>query len=414
VRNDFALGPPAPAVRRRGAALEWGRSASFWLLAATLVLLVLASSAPSPLYVVYQAEWGFSAITLTSVFGVYALTLLGALVVAGDVSDHVGRRPALLLGLGVELVAMLAFAEASGVGWLFAARALQGLDTGLAMGAISAALLDLQPRHAPRLGALVGVAAPLCGLAVGGLGAGALVEYGPHPTRLVFWVLSALVGLTAALALAVPETVRRRPRWHTALRPRVAVPAELRGAFAAALPSMAATWALGGLILSLGPSLTAGVLGQRSHLAAALPIFVMAGVSACASVALRDTPARTTARGGLVAVIAGVAVVLVALHERSAVLFLAGTAIAGLGFGPAFGGTFRALGDRAPADARAALLSAMLAVAYLAFSLPAVAAGVAVTQFGLRDTAYVYGAALIVLASVALALSHRVQDAPTA
>jgi MFS family permease len=87
--------------------------------------------------------------------------LLGTLLVAGSLSDHIGRRPVLLLALAIEIVAMVAFAEARGVGWLFAARVLQGIATGIAMGAISAALLDLQPVAKPWLGALMGVVAPL-------------------------------------------------------------------------------------------------------------------------------------------------------------------------------------------------------------------------------------------------------------
>ncbi len=104
-----------------------GRNAAFWLLALTLGLLLFASSAPSPLYVVYQSSWGFSAITLTSVFAVYALALLATLIAAGSLSDHVGRRPALLVALAIEMVGMLLFAEARNVEWLFAARTLQGV-----------------------------------------------------------------------------------------------------------------------------------------------------------------------------------------------------------------------------------------------------------------------------------------------
>ena len=125
------------------------RRIAFWGLAVTLSLLLFASSAPSPLYVVYQDEWGFSEITLTSVFAVYALALLAALLLAGSVSDRIGRRPALRFALVVEIVAMLLFAEAGGVGWLFAARTVQGIATGIAMGTISAALLDLQPPDQP-------------------------------------------------------------------------------------------------------------------------------------------------------------------------------------------------------------------------------------------------------------------------
>jgi MFS family permease len=393
----------APAVRL-------GRAPAFSLLAATLALLLFASSAPSPLYVVYQQQWGFSAITLTSVFAVYALALLGALVIAGSVSDHVGRRPTLLVALAIEMVGMLAFAAAQDVAWLFAARVLQGVATGVAMGAISAALLDLQPPTRPRLGALLAVTAPLAGLAAGALATGLLVQYGPDPTRLVFWLLLGAFAIAALGAAAIPETVRRDGPWLHSLKPRVAVPASLRGPFIATIPCLTATWALGGLVLSLGPSLTARVLGDASHTAGGLPIFVMAGVSAFASVWLRDAHARTTARGGLLALIAGIALALLALGEGSTALFLVATAIAGLGFGPAFGGAFRALSTLAPADQRAGLVSSVLTVSYLSFSLPAIAAGVAVTQLGLHTTADIYGVALIALAAIALGLSARLDD----
>ena len=176
---------------------------------------------------------------------------------------------------------MLAFAGASDVGWLFAARTLQGIATGTAMGAISAALIDLQPRRQPRLGALMGAVAPLTGLALGALAAACSSTTGPDPTRLVFWLLIAGFALALLAVSAIPETVapdgalaRARCGRRSPCR------AEMRAAFVAALPCLAATWALGGLILSLGASLTAGVLGESSHLSGGLPIFVMAGISA--------------------------------------------------------------------------------------------------------------------------------------
>ncbi len=385
------------------------RSTSFWLLAATLALLLFASSAPSPLYVVYQAHWHFSALTLTAVFAVYALALLGALLVAGSVSDHAGRRPTLAIALVLQIVAMLAFAEATGVGWLLFARALQGVATGIAMGSISAALLDLQPPSRPWLGGLIGAVAPMSGLALGALATGLLVDYAPDPTHLVFWLLLGSFAAALGIAVAVPETVKSDGRWRTTLRPRAGVPVHLRQTFAAALPSLAATWALGGLILSLGPSITAQILGSSSHLVGGLSIFLLAGVSAVMSVLIRDVDPRATARGGLVALIAGVSMALTAIVAESTFLFLAGATVCGLGFGPAFAGVFRLLTQQAPPDRRGELVSSVLAVAYIAFSGPALVAGVAVTRVGLRETALVYGGALIAMAALALGLSHRLQ-----
>ncbi|MDQ6835186.1 MAG: MFS transporter [Actinomycetota bacterium] len=371
---------------------------------------MFASSVPSPLYIVYQHEWHFSAITLTGVFAVYAIALLVALLVVGSISDHVGRRPTLLVALAVEILAMLAFAEASGVGWLFAARILQGLATGAAMGAITAALLDLQPASKPWLGGLMGAVAPMTGLALGALSAGLLVDYGPDPVRFVFWLLIAVFILAVGAGISIPETVSYDGRGRDSLVPRLAVPRQIRSAFLAAVPSLTATWALGGLILSLGASLTAGVLDQTSHVAGGLPIFVMAGISALMAVRLRHTHPQVTARWGLSALIVGVTLALAALQLQSDALFLVASAIAGLGFGPAFAGVFRGLSELAPLDQRAALVSSVLAVSYLAFSLPAVAAGAAITDLGLRDTAEIYGAGLVVSAAIALALSGRLAN----
>ncbi len=376
-------------------------------MAVTLAALLFASSAPSPLYVIYQAQWDFSALTLTGVFAVYAIALLGALLVAGSLSDHLGRRPVLLGALAVEVVAMLAFALASGVGWLFAARILQGLATGVAMGCISAALLDLQPEERQWQGALTGVVAPLSGLAAGAVFAGLLADHAGDPTGLVFWVLVGVFAAAGAMAWLVPETVQRGNGWRRSLRPQVGVPEHVRAPFAAALPSLVATWSLGGLVLSLGPSVSAELLGAGSHLEAALPIFALAGISAVVSFLVRDLDPRTTARGGLTALIAGVVTVLAALAASSGGLFLAGAAICGLGFGPSFAGIFRALTDLAVADRRAELVSSVLTAAYLAFSIPALAAGLAVTQFGLRGTVEVYSLTLIAVATTALALTGR-------
>src|SRR5919204_6918798 len=128
------------------------RRTGFWLVAVVLGLLLAAASAPSPLYAVYAARWDFSSTTLTTVFAVYALALLVALLTTGQLSDWIGRRRVLVIGLIVQTASMIAFVVAQGVAMLFVARVLQGIGTGVATGAISAWLLDLEPIEAPGLG----------------------------------------------------------------------------------------------------------------------------------------------------------------------------------------------------------------------------------------------------------------------
>lgn len=386
------------------------RPAAFWLLGATLVVLMFAGGAPSPLYVVYQARWGFSATVLTEVFAVYAVALLLALVTTGGLSDYVGRRPVLVAALTLEVVAMLLFVAADGVGWLLAARTVQGFATGAATGALSAGLIDLQPAGRARLGALLNSAGSTGGVALGALGSGLLVQFAPAPTSLVFILLAVAFAAAAVGVALMPETVRRRPGALASLRPLVRVPRGRRGVFFAATPILVAVWALAGLYLSLGPSLAADVLHVGSHLVGGLVIFVLGATASVSSILLYDRPSRPVMLAGSMVLAAGLAITLVGLGLASAAVFLVGTAVAGAGLGSAFLGAFRTMSALAEPDERAALLSTVYVVSYLAFSLPAIAAGMFASSFGLRPTATAYGIVLMVLTTAAvigLALRRR-------
>jgi MFS family permease len=106
--------------------------ASLWFLAITLLSFLAASTAPTPLYHLYQEQLQFSAAILTLVFAVYALSLLVALLTVGSLSDHLGRKPVIFTAVLLNIVAMLLFIQADSVGWLISARVLQGFATGMA------------------------------------------------------------------------------------------------------------------------------------------------------------------------------------------------------------------------------------------------------------------------------------------
>jgi len=374
------------------------RPVSFWLLAVVLFALLFAAGAPSPLYVVYEARWDFSAIVLTAVFAVYALALLVALLVTGRLSDYLGRRPVLAAGLVFQVAAMVAFLLAEGVAMLFVARTLQGVATGIATAALSAWLLDLEPRERPGVGSVVAAVAPLAGLALGALASGFLVQYGPDPLRLVFWLLLGAY-LLALLALpAIEDVATRRPGWRGSLKPEVRVPPAARSLFAASAPVLVAAWALGGLYLSLGPSLAISLLGSESHVAGGLVIVALAGTGALVSALTHAVEPRLLVARASLALLVGIAITLVAVATGSTVLLYLGSTVAGAGFGPAFAGVFRSLAPLAPPEGRSGLVAAIYIVSYLAFSVPAVAAGVALTHYDLADTTYGYGAVLIALA----------------
>lgn len=384
---------PTTEVRRRAA-----RPGHFWLVAAVLLLLMASAGAPSPLYVVYQAEWHFRALTLTAVFAVYALALLLALLTVGSLSDFVGRRPVLVAALVVQAASMLLFLLADGVPGVVVARIVQGVATGAGLGTISAALIDHEPPGRAGLGSLFNSVTPPAGLALGAVGSGLLVQYAPAPETLVFVVLGVAFLLLALGVLFLPETVAARPGALASLRPRIAVPPAGRRTFWRTSPALVATWALGGLYLSLGPSLAAGVLGLHNHLVGGLVIAAInlaAGATALAG--QRRAPAALLL-GGCLVLAAGAVITVLSLAVTSVPLFFVGSAVAGVGFGAAFLGAFRTVSGLAAPAERAELFAAVYVVSYLAFSVPAVLAGVATNSAGLRPSATGYGVVVIVLA----------------
>jgi MFS family permease len=378
------------------------RAAAFWLVAGVLFLLFFAAAAPSPLYGVYQAQWRFSAIMLTAVFAAYALLLLVTLLVFGSLSDYLGRRRVILAGLAMAGGACGLFLTAHGVGLLFAARALHGAAVGTATSALGAALIDLQPegsRRAP----VITTAAAMLGLAAGGLGTSALVQYGPAPTRLIWWLLLVADLAAAAAVLAMPETVSPRAGVLASLRPRVAVPRQARGTFVMALPCLVAVWMISGFYLSLGPSLAMQVLGSPDLLWGGLVIFLLNGTGTAATVAARRAGGPVAMLAGCLALLTGTAVTLAAIQAAAGAVFLAGTAVAGAGFGTAMLGVFRAISALAAPGQRAGLIAAYFIASYTAFSVPVVAAGIAITHVGLHRTALAYCTVIVILAAVAAA-----------
>ena len=322
-----------------------------------LFLLLFVSGAASPLYDVYQAQWRFSATTLTAVFAVYALVLLVTLLVFGSVSDYLGRRRVITVALILGAGACGLFLAAHGAGLLFAARALSGASAAAAhqRGRRGADRPAARPQR-PRAGGHQRRRPPRPGpRRAGHQRAGA----GAPRTHLVWWLLLGTCAAAAVAVLAIPETRPKRPGVLASLRPRVAVPAGTR-TLAVALPVMIAAPALNGGYLFLGPSLAAQVLRSPDLLWGGLVIFLVGGTGAAATVAFRGLSDLTAMLAGCLALLAGAVMTLAAIQTASAAAFLAGTAVAATGSGTAFFlAAYRLLTALAGPDQRAGLIAAI-------------------------------------------------------
>lgn len=364
--------------------------------------VTLAAGAPTPLLVLFEHQWGFHAGLLTIAFAIYAFGLLLALLVVGSLSDYIGRRPVLIGALSVQLVAMVMFFFASNIGWVVAARAVQGFATGAAFSAFTAALVELAPPRHRELGAVIGSVAPAGGLALGALLTGAAIQFTGSPAKIVFAALTVVTSLGIGVAILSAETVSRRPGARRALRPDLSIPRPAVREFVAAVPLQIGAWMFVGLFLGLIPTIIRGLFHLNSGLLNGATVFAEPGAAAVAGLFVGRISPRASAQSGGAEIVVGGAVVMVAIAARVLPLLLLGGLIGGVGWGSSYSGTLRALSPRAEPDQRAGLFAALFTVAYLAFSVPVVIAGQLIPRVGLSATSIGYCVAIVVVATAGL------------
>jgi MFS family permease len=285
------------------------RRAAFCLLAGVLTVIMLGTTLPTPLYVIYQARWHFSAVIVTVTFAVYAAGVLTALLLAGRSSDQAGRKPVIATALGCSALSTVVIILAPDVGVLIIGRILSGLSAGLMTGTATATLTDLVPAAASRRASLVATAANMGGLGLGPLIAGLFAQYAPDPTVLVFEVYLALLVAAGLCLLLVPETVS--PRHRPALRfTGLDIPEPGRDEFVAAGMAGFAAFSLLGLFTALAPTFAGDVLHESNHAIQGGVVFLMLAVGAMTQVVL---------------FLAALALIVAALSSAGMGLFLAGT-----------------------------------------------------------------------------------------
>jgi predicted MFS family arabinose efflux permease len=401
--NRFAyrrLGRPRPAtsIRRDPTPYELGQRASFWVAAGVVAHTLWTSAAPAMIYPLFAEEWHLTHTVTTGIFAIYPIVVAAVLVGFGDVSDYVGRRIAILWGVGASLVGTLLFALAPDVLWLFAGRAFMGIGVGLTAGASTAALVEFSGRGGTKRAATITSAAQAVGFAAALLLGGALVQYAPLPTRLSFWVLFAVLAALFTAAWFLPRHTgnEARARW----RPKTpSIPADLRAPFAVAAMAVSTAYTHGVLVLSLGSQVARDLVGSPNTLVngAALSLFAIA--SALVGIGARTLQPRTAMAAGAAASAAGMALLAAAVARHDLPLFLAATAISGAGYSLLFFGGLQTINSAAPVESRGGVLSAVYLLAYVSLGLVSLLLGVVATAQGL-GFAVDLGAGVIALFSV--------------
>ncbi|MFF9757509.1 MFS transporter [Streptomyces sp. NPDC014344] len=364
---------------------------------AVFAVCMTGTTLPTPLYPLYQQEFGFSELTVTVVYAVYAFAVIGALLLAGNASDAVGRRPVLLWGLACATASAGCFLLAADIAWLYAGRLLSGLSAGLFTGAATAYVMESAPPGGASRATFVATAATMGGLGCGPLLAGLLAEYATWPLRLPYAVHLALVAASAAVLLGLPETVRDLRPLGTVRPRRPGVPAQVRTVFGPAATAVFVGFALSGVFTSVSPAFLAQSLGVTDHAVSGAVVAAAFFASIAGQTAVGRVRVRRSLPLGCAGLLAGLALLAGALHWDLLALVVSSALVGGVGQGLAFRGALTAVGRASPPDRRAAVLSSLFVVAYTGISVPVVGVGLLTEPLGLEDAGLVFIACMAVL-----------------
>jgi MFS family permease len=358
----------------------------FWVVAFTFLTLAAFTTVPSPLYGLYQARDGFSEFMVTVIYAAYAIGVVGALALAGHLSDWFGRKRLLIPAAGLTIVSAIVFLAWRSVPALLVARVLSGVSIGLTQSTATAYLGELHARHRPQAsGARAQVTATtvnMGGLGVGALTAGLLAQWVGDPLTapyLVFLVAACLALIAVAMSPETREAVTPRPRYRPQ---RVSLPAEARGAYYAAALSAFIVFAAMGLFAGLAGHFLVVVLHHPSHALAGATLFAVFSAAVIAQLATMTWPLRRLLAAGMTAMLVGLAAVAGAvwLSAPSLALFIVGGAVTGAGGGAVFKGAVGTVIGISPPDSRAEALAGTYLAAFVGLSVPIVGAGVALAE----------------------------------
>lgn len=376
----------------------------FWVIAFTYVVVMAVTTAPSPLYGLYQQRDGFSTFTITLIFASYSLGSTSSLFLLGHLSDWFGRKRVLLPGIVVSAAGALVFLLWRDLPGLYVGRVLGGLSVGMVSATATAYLGELHARSRPqasmRRAQMAGTVFNVGGLAVGALIAGLLAQYVHSPLTVPWVVLLATLGVAFIAVVAIPETRSRvvpRPKYRPQ---RISVPAHARGQFFAATGAAGIAFAGLGLFTGLAGVILVETLHRTSLALSGATVFAVFAGGVVVQFVSMAWSRRTVLVAGMGLLVAGLGLVVLSawLPTPNLALFLIGGVVAGMGSGAIFKGSLGTVMMIADPEHRAETLAGLLLAGYLGLSIPAIGMGVALRQVSPKVT--LLGFSLVVVAAL--------------
>ncbi|MER6250018.1 MFS transporter [Streptomyces sp. NPDC001584] len=399
-RTDRADSPTSHEPRSRPAAAA-AVAFAFWITMA-------GTTAPTPLYPVYGEDFGFSPITVTVIFAVYAIGVVAGLLAFGRLSDQIGRRPVLVAATLLSVCAALVFLAAGNVAVLLAARVISGFSAALVTGAATASLTELLPQDRGVRPATVALFANMGGLACGTLLAGILADAAPSPLRTPWIVILVLAALGLVGVASTRETAAHRSGFTFRFQP-LHIPAEIRSDFLRSAMTAGAGFAVLGVLTAVTGLFLGTVLHERSHSLTGLVVFTAFACTALGQLLVRRIKPDAALFVACLGLILAAALIALAMAVTALAPLLIGAAVNGLATGIALGHGIGGITTRSAPQHRGASVSTFFAILYSMLAVPAIGVGVLIRATSLRPAGEIFSAAVALLAlTVLLSLARAI------
>ncbi|MER5171267.1 MFS transporter [Thioclava kandeliae] len=375
----------------------------FVITALTFFFAMSGTTLPTPLYTIYTQELDLSQVMITVIFAVYAAGVIAALLLTGRWSDQIGRKPVLYAGIACSVLADIVFCLAGNLWLILLGRVISGLSAGLFASTATAAVMDLVPKGREKMGVLTATAVNMGGLGLGPIMAGAVAETLPHPLVTPYILHLVLIALATLLYLRVPEKVQK-VRSPDLAPQKLALPEEVRAAFAPAAIAAIAGFMVCGFYSAVIPGFLSKEMGHDSHFLIGFVAGFLFLASTLGQMIVDRLPEKIRAPLGCFVLGLGAALIAWAFDLRSLTFLLVSTLIAGIGHGLAFRSGMGAIGAAAPEDQRAGVISLYFVVSYVSISVPVVLFGLLTLVTPLAPLSIGFAILSAVLCGVALLL----------
>jgi MFS family permease len=379
--------------------MKWGFIGAVY----AFMIVMMGTTLPTPLYPIYSDAFHLSPLMITIIYAVYALGVIGGLLVFGQLSDRIGRRYVLIPGIILSVLSAVVFLSATNVGLLLLGRVISGLSAGLFTSTATATIVNLAPDNKKNQASTIASSVNMLGLGFGPLLCGVLAQYLPYALHLVF-IVDIVLLIPAFIGIwLMPEPIQNKQSFQIKVQ-KLSVPSNIRGTFIYAVIPVFVGFSMLGLFTAISPNFLGEILNIQNKAIIGVTVFLVFCASTVGQLLFKQKSDYNVLMLGSATLIVGVILVGISLPLGSYVLLLIGAIVSGFGQAFSFRAGLSTVNTVSPSDKQGEITSAFFTIAYVAISIPVVGVGLLQLGLSVQGAGIVFSIIVVILAIISLLL----------